>query len=125
MGKQYNSNKEPFFFNSEVNKRIYWPKNTILKDRLRTIIKSKGMSEADFYNRIGLTKQYWYFISWGIWECPGDLKVKIASTLDVDSSVIFEGIKVPEFVTADKYSQVENKEPKEVKKDVSNNSNTL
>ena len=109
MGSSYKSNIKDFFSNREVYKRIYKAKNNTLKDRLRTLIKAKGMSEADFYKLIGLTKQYWYCISWGIWECPGDLRVKIASALGVDSSVIFEAIKTPDFVTADKYSQIENK----------------
>lgn len=110
MVSSYKSHIGDFFSNREVNKRIYKAKNNTLKDRLRTLIKSKGMSEADFYKLIGLTKQYWYCISWGIWDCPSDLKVKIASTLRVDSSVIFEAIKTPDFVTADKYSQIENEE---------------
>ena len=115
MAKQYKLYHKPFFYKEGVYKRIYKAKNNTLKDRLRTLIKSKGMSEADFYKLIGLTKQYWYCISWGIWECPIDLKVKIASNLGVDSSVIFENIKTPDFVTADKYnSQIENKEQKEV-----------
>ena len=115
MGSSYKSHTEHFFSNRGVYKRIYGAKNNTLKDRLRTLIKAKGMSEADFYKLIGLTKQYWYCISWGIWDCPSDLKVKIASTLRVDSSVIFEEVKTPAFVTADKYSQIENKELKEVK----------
>lgn len=114
MGQQYKPNNRNFFLNRGVYKRIYKPKNYTLKERLRTLIKSKGMSESDFYNSIGLTKQYWYCISWGRWDCPIDLKVKIASSLEVDSSVIFEDAITPDFVTADKYSsQIENKEVKD------------
>ncbi|MFA6023110.1 MAG: helix-turn-helix transcriptional regulator [Candidatus Pacearchaeota archaeon] len=103
MAEQDNSQGKTFFLNRKVYKRIYKTKNPTLKDRIRTLIKSKGMSEADFYNSLGLTKQYWYCISWGIWDCTLELKVKIATSLGVDSSVIFGDIKSPDFVTADKY----------------------
>jgi len=42
-----------------------------------------------FYHKVGLSKQYWYELSWGIWDIPIELKVKISQTLGVDSSVIF------------------------------------
>jgi len=65
-------------------------KNKLLKERLQTLIKASGQSESDFYNKIGLSRQYWYYISWGLWECPLEIKVKIAKSLDTDSAVIFK-----------------------------------
>lgn len=80
------SDKADFFLKPQVDKR----RNEALKIRLKTLISAKGMSQADFYKSIGLGKDYWYMISWGKTECPLDLKVKIASALGVDSSVIWQ-----------------------------------
>ncbi len=85
MEEQSNSSDKNFF----LNKGVKECKDTLLKERLKTLIHSKGLSEADFYNSIGLSRQYWYFISWGIWSCSIELKVKIAKALEVDSSVVF------------------------------------
>ncbi len=65
-------------------------KKPILKERIQTLIKSKGISESEFYNKIGLSRQYWYYISWGIWKPTTELRIKIARELGVDSSVIFQ-----------------------------------
>ena len=87
MGMQDNTN-HPFFLNSKVKKS----KDKGLKIRLQTLIKAKGMSEADFYKGLGYSKQVWYAMSWGIWETAIEQKVKIAKTLGVDSSVIWQPI---------------------------------
>jgi len=68
-------------------------KSEALKNRLRALIHAKGLSESDFYNSLNISKQHWYSISWGIWVCPVELKVKIAEALKVDSSVIWEDSK--------------------------------
>jgi len=72
------------------NRGVKHSKKRQLKDRLRTLIRTKKMSESEFYNSIGISRQYWYFISWGIWDCPLDLKFKIAGALSVDSAMIWE-----------------------------------
>ena len=41
------------FLNIEVKQS----KDILLKTRLQTLIKNRGLSEADFYNSLGLTKQ--------------------------------------------------------------------
>ena len=64
-------------------------KDKLLKERIRTLIITKGLSESEFYNSIGISTQYWYFLSWGIWETPKHLKVRISKGLEVDSSVIW------------------------------------
>ncbi len=81
-----NSTSSPIFLNSKVRKS----KDSVLKNRLQTLILSKGMSEADFYNSLGISKQVWYALSWGIWEATKDWKIKIAQALDTDSIVIWE-----------------------------------
>jgi len=86
MQEQANSSDKNFFLDKRVKER----KNHALKTRLQTLILSKGLSEPDFYHKIGLSKQYWYEISWGRWDCPIKLKVRIAEALGVDSSVIFQ-----------------------------------
>lgn len=85
-GKTSNNAKQPIFLKSQVEKY----RNPALKERLKTLILAKGMSQADFYHSLGLGKDYWYMISWGRTECPADLKVKIAVALGVDSSVIWQ-----------------------------------
>lgn len=65
-------------------------KDILLKTRLRTLIKDKGMSEADFYNSLGLIKQYWYMISWGLCETPLNVKIKISKALNSDSALIWQ-----------------------------------
>jgi hypothetical protein len=65
-------------------------KNTLLKERLRTLIRSNGLSEREFYHSINLTRQYWYGVSWGIMSIPFELKLKIAKALNVDTSIIWQ-----------------------------------
>jgi len=67
-------------------------KKMILKSRLKLLINAKGLKESDFYNELQISKQLWYFISWGIWEPSNYLKVKIAKGLSVDSCVIWGDI---------------------------------
>ncbi len=64
-------------------------KNRLLKTRLQALILSKGMSEPEFFHKIGLSRQYWYFISWGIWKTKEHLQIKIAEALDTHPIVIF------------------------------------
>lgn len=80
-----NQSKENFFLPSGVKER----KDYELKNRLRTLIKRLGKSEADFYRENGFTKQYWYGISWGLLDTPLDVKIKISRALDTDSSLIW------------------------------------
>lgn len=84
-GIQDNSSQS-FFLNSSVRRC----KNRALKIRLQTLIKAKGLSEADFYKELGYSRQVWYAMSWGIWETSIEHKVRIAKALSVDSSVIFD-----------------------------------
>lgn len=79
----------PFFVKNEVNKG----KDCLLKERFKTLIKNKGMSEADFYNSLHISKQYWFCISWGLWNAPVELKLKIAKALDTDSGLIWQESK--------------------------------
>jgi len=86
MSESNKSSQNNIFLNSAVRKS----KDRALKIRLQTLIKAKGMSEADFYNGLGYSRQVWYAISWGIWETNIEHKVRIAKALDVDSSVIWQ-----------------------------------
>lgn len=83
---QENTTKQNFFLDKPVKKC----KNWVLKNRLQTLIKRLGMSEADFYKEIGLSKQYWYMISWGMEETPQDVKIRVAKALDTDTSLIWQ-----------------------------------
>jgi hypothetical protein len=81
------NNKEKSFF---CKQEVKQSKSRLLKTRLQTLINDKGMSEADFYNKLGISKQYWYYISWGLWPCPLDLKIKISKELNTDSVLIWQ-----------------------------------
>lgn len=83
--KDTDMGKETIFLNSGVKRS----KDYILKNRLRTLILSKNQSEPEFYNKIGLSRQAWYMISWGIWDCTESWKIKIAQALDTDSLTIW------------------------------------
>lgn len=80
-----NDANKTFFLPERVDKR----RDKELKLRLRTLISAKGLSEADFYHSIGMSKHFWFRISWGMQECPLDLKVRISQSLGTDSSVIW------------------------------------
>lgn len=84
-----NNSKQPIFLGKQVTKC----KDSALKERLRVLIKSKGMSESDFYHLIEMSKQNWYSYSWGLWQPTLELKVRIAKALGVDSSVIWQESK--------------------------------
>ena len=82
--------------NNVMPSRVFLPhvvkkgKSRALKIRLRVLINGKGMSESDFYKSLGFSKQVWYALSWGIWECTTEQRVRISRALGVDSSVIFQ-----------------------------------
>jgi len=120
MNKTNQTSEETFFFNRGVKHC----KDDILKTRLRTLIFAKGMNEPDFYHSIGLSKQYWYELSWGIWDIPVEIKVKIAQALKVDSAIIFsDSIKkaevIDEGVLNDPVALSNNKEVNEGEEDAS------
>jgi hypothetical protein len=78
---------------SSSSRRVKHGKSEALKNRLRALIHARGLSEPDFFNRLGMSRQHWYSISWGIWDAPIDVKVRIAEALKVDSSVIWGEMK--------------------------------
>ena len=61
-----------------------------IKNRLRALILERGMSEPEFFNSLGISRQLWYSISWGLHNVPPDTKIKISKALGVDSRVIWE-----------------------------------
>lgn len=83
--KTVSNNKKSFSYEEEVKES----KNGALKERLRTLILERKMSESEFYNSLGISKQHWYYISWGLWYVPNHLKFKIANALGVDTIVIW------------------------------------
>lgn len=68
-------------------------KDELLKERLKTLIISRGISEATFYSSLGLSKQVWYAISWGLWQPTKELKCRIAKALQTDSCVIWQEVE--------------------------------
>lgn len=95
VNKSFGSSNEQEGYPSENNSSsctegVKQCKNYLLKNRLHTLIISKGLSEPDFFNSLGFSRQYWYFISWGIWDTKPEDKIRIAEALNVDSSVIWQ-----------------------------------
>ena len=82
------TSQKDFLFNGAVKKC----KSEGLKNRLRALILDRHKSEADFFNSLGISRQYWYMISWGLGECPTDLKIKISAALGTDSRTIWESL---------------------------------
>ena len=66
-------------------------KNEAIKNRFQTIIFSLGMSEKEFYKKIGISKQQWYVLSWGLWDPPFERKLEIAQLLKTDTGLIWGG----------------------------------
>ena len=101
--------EKPFFITRGIKgfkKTIPQTKKEPLKNRFRTLIGSKGITEPEFYNKLEISAQLWYYISWGIWEPSLHLKLKIAKALETDSYFLFGDID---------YSDTQHKlnEPKE------------
>jgi len=86
MEEPLNTQKRTIFLNSHIRQH----KDKELKLRLGTLIKATGLSEKEFYKSLGYSPQVWYALSWGIWDCTIEHKVKIARALETDSSVIFQ-----------------------------------
>ena len=84
-----NRSSDSFFLSEGVIKG----KDRALKIRLQTLIKDRGITESEFYKKLGFVKQYWYALSWGIQKPNDDVMFKISKELKVDSRLIFpEGL---------------------------------
>lgn len=64
-------------------------KDQALKIRLDSFIKARGLSISDFYREVGISRQLWYYYSWGLWPVPVQVRVRVAIVLKVDSSVLW------------------------------------
>lgn len=82
IDKSINNQKKPL-------RSVRYCKNKELKIRFQTLIFNKGMSEKEFRDKIGVSRQIWYYISWGVWDCKDSMKIKIAMALNTDSRVIW------------------------------------
>ena len=80
-----NDTQNHIFLQSKVKQS----KDNLLKNRLRTLIRAKGLKEHEFYSSLYYSKQVWYAISWGIWDPTIPTKIKIAQALGTDSRAIW------------------------------------
>mgnify|MGYP001580825358 CR=1 FL=1 len=85
-GSSNNTQQSLFFIKHGVKKR----KDQALKIRLDTLIKQAGMSQRQFYRKLEISRQAWYAYSWGFWEMPIYLKIKVSKLLNTDTSLIFQ-----------------------------------
>lgn len=67
-----NSN-DSFFIENDLKKL----KDEPLHSRLEDTISRCGLSKREFYQKIGISPQYWWRISWGIDDFPQWLKIKL------------------------------------------------
>ena len=99
-----NSMDEPFFNLTSVKegkfpseKEGVWKgqrvKDLVLRTRFQTLIKKAGLTNSQFYEQVGISRQYYYFLSWGLWDCGIDTKLKIAKILNCDSMLIWRGLE--------------------------------
>jgi len=79
-----------FFYARGVKKS----KNKALKNRLQTLINDRGLTELEFRRELGVSRQYWYGISWGLFTITKILKLRIAKLLDTDTSIIFDNLNL-------------------------------
>lgn len=55
-------------------------KSQAFKVRVDSAISSTGLSQRDFYIRIEISRQEWYYYAWGITPFPSWLKIKLCDT---------------------------------------------
>jgi len=101
MGIGDNSPSEPFFCDEGVKKGLDSP----TRHRFDAILNEHGWKWSDIYSDIQLSKCYASQIRNGHLIPPEWLRVKIATKLQVDTSVLW---KVPELITADKLEDSKN-----------------
>lgn len=64
-------------------------KDMALKVRLQSFIKALGMSEPEFFHKLEISRQRWYYYSWGLWITPDHLKIRISNALNIPISSIW------------------------------------
>ena len=87
-----NSKVKPFFISEGVNSR----KNQTLKIRCESAITSTGLSNQQFYLKVGISRQQWYYWSWGIEHFPIWLKVKLCDLFGKSFRDLFLGMEEEE-----------------------------
>lgn len=73
LGKEDNIKDYSFSASEGVNTR----KNPLFKVRCESAINSTGLSNKDFYLKTRISRQQWYFWSWGIEEFPEYVKIRL------------------------------------------------
>ncbi len=83
----------PLDSSKKFKESVTMRKNKLLKNRLKTLILAKGISEPEFFHSLDMSRQQWYYLSWGIVEALPHLKIRIAEALGCDTSVIFKEVE--------------------------------
>lgn len=60
-----------------LTREVKGRKDQSFKIRCESAIKSCGLSNKQFYEKVGISRQAWYFYSWGIEPFPDHLKIKL------------------------------------------------
>lgn len=97
-----NSTDENFFLIRGVKKGIYSP----IRIRFDTALRTNGKQWFEVYNKVGLRKAYASMIRNGHLIPPPSLRIKIATAIGVDTSVLWEA---PDILSVDKLQKDEGK----------------
>lgn len=68
-----NSKEDSFFCNRKVRKC----KNPVYKILCESAVTSAGLSNEQFYKKAEISRQQWYYWSWGIETFPDWLKIRL------------------------------------------------
>ena len=74
-----------FFINHAVRVRLHIP----IKDRVKILLRRKGISQNKLADRVGINKGTMSQIVNGLWTPASQIMLRIAEELDCDSVVIF------------------------------------
>jgi len=80
------SSNPPFFLPEEVKKSYTNP----IRERFDTLLRERGKKWSEVYSKLGLWKSYASLVRNGKTIPPLFMRVKIATALQVDSSVIWD-----------------------------------
>ena len=89
MDKQTNSSDNSFFIEEKVKKR----KDQALKIRCESAIESTGLSNRQFYDKTGFSRQQWYYWSWGLDPFPNWAKIKLCDLFGKPFRDLFLGVE--------------------------------
>ena len=84
-----NIKENPFIFLHEVTKG----KNQVCKIKCEGAVTSTGLSKEQFYSKAEISRQRWYFWSWGLEPFPDYIKIRLCDLFGKPFRDLFLQIK--------------------------------